>query len=218
MRNQAQPIINMINKYGVDDPDIMGSYGLVLVLTNLHRILKEGVKGDVVELGCYNGGTSFYIQRMLGDFGSKKEFHVYDSWEGLPERSESDGEGSVKKGDCLGDLKKFQNRFSKFRTTLPILHRGWFKNIPDEKYPDKICFAFFDGDFYQSIMDSFHKVYNKVESGGLIVVHDFGQKELSGVEKACKEYLKHKPEEVVSGNIITENTTIEPNIGIMVKK
>ena len=58
-------------------------------------------------------------------------------------------------------------------------------------------FAFFDGDFYSSIMDSFKKVYHKMQPGGIILVHDYDWPVFPGTKKACDDFLADKPEKVV---------------------
>ena len=169
---------------------------LKIVLKNLKKVLDRGIEGDVVELGCNVGTTSLFIQRFLDYYNSDKKFHVYDSFEGLPEKTKKD-ESDVKyvhdfqKGSCTVPEETFINNFKLAGLKLPILHRGWFK---DQEYPDKIAFAFFDGDFYTSIIGSFEKVYPKLTKGGIICVHDYGWDVLPGVKKACDDFFKDKPE------------------------
>ena len=45
-------------------------------------------RGDFVELGCYKGDTSLLLAEILKD--SEKKLWIYDSFEGLPEKSSSD--------------------------------------------------------------------------------------------------------------------------------
>jgi O-methyltransferase len=53
-----------------------------------------------------------------------------------------------------------------------------------EDLPDKIAFAFLDGDFYESIRDSLRLVGPRMSEGGVIVVHDYTNPALPGVRKA----------------------------------
>ena len=41
--------------------------------------------------------------------------------------------------------------FSTFGLELPVVHSGWFAEIPADEYPNPIAFAFLDGDFYSSV-------------------------------------------------------------------
>lgn len=169
------------------------------ILSKLDIVIKNNVEGDVVELGCNVGTTSIFISQMINNFASNKNYHVYDSFEGLPEKVDKDltNNDVYKKGSCKTTKDTFINNFNKLNLSIPFIHIGWFSEIPDEEYPEKISFAFFDGDFYTSILDSFEKVYYKVQKGGIIVIHDYGYIELPGVKEACDEFLKNKPEKIV---------------------
>lgn len=46
------------------------------------------VQDDFVEMGCYRGDTSLLLAEILKD--SDKKLWIYDSFEGLPEKSEAD--------------------------------------------------------------------------------------------------------------------------------
>ncbi len=209
--------IDLCKKICMNDPlEING------VLRKLIYVLNNNIPGDIVELGCNNGGTSFWIKKVLQIYNSNKVFHVYDSWQGVPEKHYYDTtenfkdtilpqiggnktvrdinriieiNNSWKRGITSTQRQDFINTF-KYDTSLelPIIHSGWFKDILDNEYPEKICFAYFDGDFYTSIIDSFNKVYNKMVKGGIIVIDDCGDNTLIGVKNACTEFLKDKPE------------------------
>ena len=178
---------------------MMDENHIAIILKHLKET--KNIPGDVVELGCNVGTTSIYIQSKL--LKSKKRFYVYDSFEGLPEKSKNDNSKSkgvnFKKGGCPSTVNQFINHFNEFDLPLPRIHIGWFK---DQDYPDKISFAFFDGDFYTSIMDSWEKVYPLLSPGAKVCIHDYLWPPLPGVEKACTEFLSDKPE---AGTIVFEN-------------
>jgi len=146
--------------YPMIDSEMVSKNHLRIVLTNLKEVLDKGVEGDVVELGCNIGTTSLFIRKLLDYYKSKKKFHVYDSFEGLPEKHDKDKnnvERQFTKGHCKTKKDIFIRNFKIKKLKLPIIHIGWFGKIPDDEYPKKIAFAFFDGDFYTSIIDSFNK-------------------------------------------------------------
>lgn len=185
----------------IDNKDIisgmMSYWELVGVLKNLKIVLDNNIEGDVVELGCNIGTTTMYIRKLLSVYKSNKKLHVYDSWEGLPSKHEKDTSivpSKVNKGACKTEKTQFISTFLTRNLELPVIHSGWFSEIPDEQYPEKICFAFFDGDFYTSIVDSFNKTFHKVQPGGMIIVDDCGWDVLPGVELACNDFLKDKKE------------------------
>jgi O-methyltransferase len=162
-----------------------------IILGNLQKV--EDIEGDVVEFGCNVGTTSIFLQGFLE---GKKNFHVYDSFEGFPEKDPKD-EGEeyhfkFEKGGCATTIETFENTFAEFDMPLPYIHKGWFKDITD--LPEKISFAFFDSDFYTSILDSWEKVYPRLSKGAIVCVHDYNWNVLPGAKIACDEFLSDKPE------------------------
>jgi len=185
----------------VKKQDIIGNMmtyeQIVAILENLYNVITHEIPGDIVELGCNIGTTTMFIQKLLDELKCDKVIHVYDSWKGLPKMNLHDISSSTykfKEGSCTTSKQSFINTFLDRNLKLPVIHSGWFADIPDEEYPEKICFAFFDGDFYQSIMDSFQKTYHKIQKNGIIMIDDCGWSPLPGVHKACIEFLSDKHE------------------------
>ena len=181
---------------GVEMP-MLAPGQLPYILETLESVLH--LPGDVVELGCNVGTTSSYIKRLLNRAAKGKTLYVYDSFEGLPPKTKEDGATPCDKGASAVSIEMFEKTFNDAKIALPIINKGFFGDIPDDKYPNQICFAFFDGDFYSSIKDSFKKVYHKMTPGGIILVHDYEWENFPGVKKACGDFLKDKPEKVVKG-------------------
>ena len=170
------------------------------VLMELYRAVRAGVPGHVVELGCFAGETAGQMRRLLDALGqTDRELHVYDSWEGVPAPTSEDVPedarvGGFTKGMCVCARANFERHFEIEGLPLPHVHSGWFAQIPDEEYPAPIAFAFFDGDMYSSIVDSFAKVYAKLSPGARVVVDDYEWEPLPGVKRACQDFLRAKPE------------------------
>lgn len=166
-----------------------------ILLNNLAKTIENDIAGDVVELGCNYGTASIMFGHLLNECNSNKKLYLYDSFAGLPEKKQQDinetGVGNEFVAGWMSVPKEIiESNFRKEGLTMPIITKGWFKDIPDELYPNPISFAFFDGDFYDSIIDSFNKVYHKMSKGGIICVHDYQWPSLPGVEKACKDFIK----------------------------
>jgi O-methyltransferase len=210
---EKKPIVeSLLKKYPIISGNITRNDARI-ILSHLKRVLDEEVEGEVVELGCNVGTTALFLRRMLDEFESKKEFHVYDSFEGLPEKRDKDKnavERQYSKGDCRTSRRVLVKNFKRAKLKLPVIHAGWFSEIPAQEFPDKIAFAFFDGDFYSSIFDSFEKVYPLMTKNARLTIHDYQWDVLPGVERACLDFLKDKPEK---GSLVNED-----RIGIMVKK
>jgi O-methyltransferase len=212
MDNKTEIIENLLTKNKIISNMVTKAH-IENILLNLETILTNKIEGDIVELGCNVGTTSLFIRKLLDYYKSDKKYHVYDSFEGLPEKTiidESEHDKQYKTGSCKTSIEIFKENFNKEDLQIPIIHVGWFKEIPDEKYPEKIAFAFFDGDFYTSILDSFEKVYHKLEKGAVVLIHDYDWDALPGVKKACDEFLQDKPETIININNIS--------LGLLVKQ
>ena len=77
-----------------------------MLSTMKRRIVDANVPGAIAELGIHEGRTSHMIRRFINAFASDREFHVFDSFKGLPDRQEIDGPQFRKmdgKGGMAGD-------------------------------------------------------------------------------------------------------------------
>jgi len=181
------------------------------------------VDGDVVELGCFRGDTSVLFEKIVEKYNRDhqlvltksidppeihekflspkicdngfKRLWLYDSFEGLPEKTRED-QSSAGKYFQGGELKvskydvilKFKQRGLK----VPIIKKAFFEDLDEtQDIPEKICFGFLDGDFYQSIKTSLELTVPKVGQNSILVVHDYNNPELPGPSKAVDEFLKN---------------------------
>lgn len=185
---------NLLDTYKVISDQIKRP-ALEVVLSELEKVLASGTGGDIVEFGCYVGTTSLFIRRLLDTYKSDKEFHVYDSFEGLPPKSPEDNSpvgADFKAGELSVSRKRFMEEFHKARLQPPKVHKGWFDQLAGNDVPDEIAFAFLDGDFYTSIIDSLRLVYPRMQPTGIIVVDDCGREALPGVDRAIRDFFQGK--------------------------
>ncbi len=162
--------------------------------------LNNSVEGDFVELGCYRGDTSVLLQRLLKESGklSEKKLWIYDSFAGLPEKTSEDSSvagDQFKAGELFVSKREVLEKFKRSGLPLPIVKKAFFEKLdPEKDLPEKIAFAFLDGDLYGSIKTSFELVLPKLSEKGIIVVHDYNNPELPGVSKAVEEFLNQNPD------------------------
>ncbi|MDB5185216.1 MAG: hypothetical protein JWN38_1024 [Candidatus Saccharibacteria bacterium] len=164
---------------------------LAVILQALSRSL--AVDGAVVEFGCYRGTTSLYIRRLLDHFKDGREFHVYDSFEGLPVKAAQDqspaGE-QFQAGELAASKKQFIHEFQKAHLALPQIHKGWFSELAAEAVPSPIAFAFLDGDYYESIMSSLKLIEAKLAPGATIIIDDYANEALPGAARATDDWCR----------------------------
>jgi len=169
---------------------------LIKILSSLEDVLKRDVSGDVVELGCYVGTTTLFLQRLLLQHNSGKALHAYDSFAGLPPKTAEDaspvGE-QFQAGELKAPKQEFVKHFKQAGLPLPIIHKAWFGNLTLDDMPDRIAFAFLDGDFYDSIRDSLKLVWPRLTEGAIIIVDDYQSESLPGAKRAVDEWLITHP-------------------------
>ena len=159
------------------------------ILKNARECLK--VPGDFVELGCYEGDTSLLLAEIVK---APRKLWIYDSFEGLPDKTAEDDSAAgvdFKKGELFVTKREVKQRFLRANLPVPVIKKGWFEDLDAEKdLPEKIAFAFLDGDLYQSIKTSLDLVLPKLVKGGVVIVHDYDNPQLPGVARAVDERLK----------------------------
>lgn len=175
----------------------------------LEQVVSNDVPGDVVDLGCNAGDSTIVMQKLVSVLAPDKQVHAYDSFEGLPEIKGSDAEDGVyAKGYMQASDDLFRWKFKKLGLPLPHIHKGWFEETIPSELPERVSFALFDGDLYESTMHLLKHVYPRMSPGaiGMIAVYYdetvFPRKGLSGgykspgVKRATDEFFKDKPEKV----------------------
>jgi O-methyltransferase len=190
-------VSDLLKKYPIIS-DQMTKERLAIVLEALEQVLQLHVQGDIVEFGCYKGTTALFLRRLLAiyDQSDERALHVYDSFVGLPEKSEPDASPAgiqFKAGALAVSKKQLLYEFKKAQLQMPIIHKGWFNELSTDAVPSHIAFAFIDGDFYESIRDALRLVRAVLGAGGVITVDDYGREALPGVERAVGEVLQDVP-------------------------
>jgi O-methyltransferase len=199
---------NLLDTYPILSDQISRA-GLSVVLGQLEQVMAADIPGAIVEFGCYIGTTSVFIRRLLdgADQSDKREFHVYDSFLGLPPKSAQDSStvgAAFQEGELNVSRKQLFSEFHKARLQTPVVHKGWFSELTDKDVPPKLAFAFLDGDFYKSIRDSLQLAWPRLSPGGIICIDDYGREALPGVQRAVHDYFQGRTPEVrVSHNIGT---------------
>lgn len=190
----------LLKKYSLisDQVDIKE---LRIVLSQLERVLAIEHSGSIVEFGCYVGTTSLFISRLLSQYNSSLSYHVFDSFSGLPHKANEDlspaGE-QFKAGELFATKQQFITNYKKANLPLPVIHKGWFNELPDSEVPPSIEFAFLDGDYYDSIKTSLTLITPKLTPSSVIIVDDYANEALPGVARAVDQWLTMHPNKKLS--------------------
>lgn len=162
-----------------------------LVLNALDEIIDRGVAGDVCEFGCYKGTTSLFLARLLDAKRSPKRLWLYDSFAGLPEKSEVDKAGlgdEFRPGELKASKKALMSEFRHAGLPMPIIKKAWFQDLTANDLPATVAFAFLDGDYYESIKAPLGLITDRLMPNSIIVVDDYGNDHLPGARQAVDEW------------------------------
>lgn len=97
-----------------------------------------------------------------------------------------------KTGELFVTKREVTEKFKRQSLPLPKIKKAFFEDLdPISDFPEKICFAFLDGDLYASIKTSLSLVQNKMQSGSVVIIHDYNNPELPGSARAVDEWLKN---------------------------
>jgi O-methyltransferase len=150
-------------------------------LTMAAKILEipRSIEGDVIECGCYKGGSTANLSLICQLVG--RRLLVFDSFEGLPQPDESDRihemdvSGRVieyEKGQYTGRLDEVRHNVSAYGA-LDVCEfcKGYFKStLP--KLDRKIVFAFVDVDLRESLEDCLRELWPRLQDGCLLFSHE----------------------------------------------
>jgi O-methyltransferase len=179
--------------------DQVSTKDIGVIWRELEGVLAADVPGAIAEFGCYAGTASLFIRRLLDERreSEAREFHVYDSFAGLPPKISADqsaGGIAFAEGKLSVSKKEFLRQFRIAHLQPPIIHKGWFEELTDADVPEQIAFAFLDGDFYNSILTSLRLVWPRLSRGGTVLIDDYQRPELPGPERAVQDFFREKPQ------------------------
>ena len=167
---------------------------LTIILRELEKVLATNISGDVVEFGCYVGTTSVPVGKRLRN--TAKTLYVYDSFEGLPDKTPEDESPAGLQfvaGELLATKKQLIKNFKQAGIPLPIITKGWFSEVQPNQVPGEISFAFLDGDYYHSVRDPLKLIWERMSPGATILVDDYANEALPGAARAVDEWLHTNP-------------------------
>lgn len=157
---------------------------------------KIGLKGCTAECGVYFGETSMFINKYWPD----QTLHLFDTFEGFSEKDieyDSNNFASFKNSEFSKNPFKIDTPDSmldivKARMCYPEnlkIHKGLFSECSKD-IEDQFCFVNLDMDLYQPQLDGLRFFWNKMQLGGIILLHDYFNPKLPGVMKSVEDFEK----------------------------
>lgn len=160
-------------------------------MDNLQLMEKYGSPGAVVECGVWRGGMIAAAAKRIGDQCS---YHLFDSFEGVPDAKEIDGESAQawmqdNIVECCATEEEYAHEaMSKAGVASIEVVKGWFsETLPKAVFPDKISILRLDADWYSSTAECLNFLYDRVKVGGVIILDDYFA--WDGCSRALHDFL-----------------------------
>lgn len=164
------------------DYTMVGEKRLANIEECFHRVLKDGIPGDFIECGVWRGGAVVFMRALLAAYDVPDRLvWVADSFQGLPPPTAPP--------DVASGLDLSRERAPMLAVNLETVWRsfddfglmddrvrflpGWFKDTLRNAPIEKLSILRLDGDIYESTMDIFTALYDKLAPGGFCIIDDF---------------------------------------------
>jgi O-methyltransferase len=163
-------------------------------------IAARGVPGDFVECGVWRGGSSMLAALTFEAAGDRhREFHLYDTFEGMAEPSWEDGalarrmwsrHQQANHNDwCYSPIDEVRENMLSTGLLEERLHlvKGKVEETIPDRAPERIALLRLDTDFYSSTRHELVHLFPLLQPGGVLVIDDYG--DWGGARRAVDEYI-----------------------------
>ena len=206
LKNDDAKLISVVSKYSMT-PKIR----IYNLLQALRHIKQKNIDGDFVECGVWRGGNIILFKKFLENElkNSNKKIFAYDTYEGMNQPSEEDynltskisakillkkeknKDSNIWGISKIEDVKKNISENVKNLDNINFIKGEVEQTLNSEKnLPLKISILRLDTDWYLSTKKELEVLYDRVSSGGIIIIDDYGH--WNGSKKAVDEFFSNK--------------------------
>lgn len=158
--------------------DLSNDYVRLATLELLCRRLQQ-VPGVAAELGVYKG----FFARCINQLLPERTLYLFDSFE------------SFAKDACASEAFQAAHANTTMDRVLAIMPHPEKVIVKPGYFPgslnglaERFCLVSLDVDFAQATLDGLRYFWPRLEPGGYLMLHDWGNPNLPGVAQALKEY------------------------------
>ena len=130
--------------------------------------------------------------------GPGREYHLFDSFEGLPEAGEQDGaaarswqaqaQNASHHFNCRAAESDAAEAMTRAGIKTPRIVKGWFSDtLPRAAFPGGIALLRMDADWYDSTIQVLDALFSQINEGGVVLVDDYYL--WDGCSRAIHDYL-----------------------------
>ena len=158
-------------------------------------LLKEGIAGNVAELGVYKGNSAFLLSRYASMVESK--CYLMDTFEGFDSRDIRGTDSKVNvshfQDTSLDGVKKLVGNEKNV-----VYLKGYFpESISDINIQGQFAFVHIDCDLEKPFTAALEYFYPRLCRGGFLVMHDYSSLCWPGATEAVDAFFADKPEFII---------------------
>lgn len=151
------------------------------------RINKLSLEGDIAELGCYNGDTSWQLNVLFPD----KKLYLFDTFDGNDERDlAKEAELKLTGYENSYPIKNQEEKLLS-RLAYPdnvIIKKGWFPETAFDLENNTYVFVYLDAGLYLPTLTGLEYFFPRLVQGGVIFVHGYEDSKYSGIYRAVNDF------------------------------
>lgn len=130
-------------------------------------------EGEIIEVGCYLGGTSAVTAVMMRNVGIDKKYTVYDTFSGfIDNHVKADDADSLKDHFSVNSPELTRWVLDRHGGHNVAIIKGDITALPDTDLPEKISACLLDVDLSEPIHLGLRRIYRRLSSGGIVLVDD----------------------------------------------
>ena len=160
--------------------DLSNDYVRLATLELLCRRLAD-VPGAAAELGVYRG----FFARCINQLLPERKLYLFDSFEGFGEEAQASESFQAAHRNTAPEkvlaIMPYPERI--------IVKPGFFPESL-KGLEERFCLVSLDVDFYQTTLEGLGYFWPRLERGGYLLLHDWGNSRLPGVAAALADYEK----------------------------
>jgi O-methyltransferase len=201
-----------------------GNDKLHALISATKYVSRYNVPGDIVEFGVWRGGGMKAVALTLeavDDFS--RDLYLYDTFEGMTAPTEKDVrfDGAPAAGLletsgkdtavwAVASLEDVQQRFAEGRYPQDKIHyiKGPVEETIPAQLPEQISILRLDTDWYESTDHEFKHAYDRLVSGGVLMIDDYGW--WQGSRTATDEFLERTGEKLLLLRMASGRVAIKP--------
>ena len=178
-----------------ETPDFFAKETRLYTISELiqNHVFRNKIPGHFAECGCFRGHSSYTIASLLKQQDFQDTFWIFDSFEGISEKSPIDKKGEGARVPQKDYLKAPLEHLEQVLKPFPFvsIHKGWIPEV-FETAPvatEKFAFLHVDVDLYEPTKGCLDYFFSRLSPGGVIFISNYNVSHWPGSMQAVDEFI-----------------------------